>query len=147
MVESTEQVSGFTCRSEELRVISRLSPAVAEHPRPTHQRLHLQLLRRARLAPCECAGNHGETEQKKVRLHGRVPEKSCHWPTSVRAASCACTPGRAPSSKMAQRRRTLMCSSTVAISSSGPWTLSQHLGPASNIPLTSHGGSDTPRRR
>lgn len=47
-----------------------------------------------------------------------------------------------PVSKMAQYQVMLMCYNTVAIRTSSPWTLSQHLGlpeePASYIPPASH---------
>lgn len=168
MVESTEQVSGFTFRSEEFRVIG-LRPTLlcfpAAAPRPavtvgrarlTHQGLHLQLLHRVRVAQRESAADRGEQEQKNLGLHCRLREESCHWVTSVRAAPARQRRRRAPaprvpSTKMAQPRRMLMCYFAGAIRSCGPWTLSQHLGPsketASNIPPASHSGSHTLQSR
>lgn len=72
-----------------------LLPAVTGNAGLTHQGLHLQLLHRVWVALCESAGNRGEQEQKNVGLHCRVPEKSCHSLTSVRAA---------PANRDAERR-------------------------------------------
>lgn len=53
--------------------------------------------------------------------------------------------------KMAQHRVMLMCYNTVAIRTSGPWTLSQHLGlcakPASNISPASHQAAAVEKRK
>lgn len=63
-------------------------------------------------------------------------------------------PSRAASttvSKMAQQRLMLMCYNAVVIRTSGPWTLSRHLGlpeePASNIPPASHQAAAADRRK
>lgn len=61
----------------------------------THQGLHLQLLHRVWVAPCQSAGDRGEQKHKNAGLHCQVPEKqSCHPVTSVRAAPANGDAGR-----------------------------------------------------
>lgn len=99
---------------------------------------------------------------RRARAEKRWFSLSSPWkelPFANFRASCSCKRRRGetrtgytvPSTKMAQQRRMLMCYYTVAIRSSGPWTLSQHLGPskepASNIPPASDSGSHTLQSR